>query len=455
MLRPLIVLAVLAPTCVSLPCLAQSDRRDPLTGPITAISPAGDFDVSGHHVLGGNAHLCVHVKGDLDGVTEKCNEDSTLDPKTLFIGEQVKVSGNSHQPKHGFAASKIFILPPATGNLSGTAIIDSIPVTQSPNPAERLLRADGYLLRITPESKLTFGASLGSLADISTDQWIQYTGALQADGTVRIDSAAIFANTVSSREAKLRKETDYDPTQVPYEEAQDQLSTEFLVSYYKHIGPWPDPAMQSRVQRIGNSLVPAWQRALPGSDPAKINFRFAVVNQKNFGAGFNLPSGVILLTRQVVERIPNDDQLAALIADSMAQVLEKDSLRMTAVDRGALATELAGDAAGIFLPGLDLATGIVGNAARNHVRGLQLAQSSRVSLCLLHDAGYDIQQAPLAWWVLAGKKDEPIEKIGLPVHAEHLYNLLGLIWRNPAINTGHPASGSSTAAITTPAAPQN
>jgi hypothetical protein len=411
MRRSLVVLTALALTIASLCGAAQSDHLDTLTGPITAISSSGDFDIAGHHVLSSNAHLCTQVKDDSKSVAEKC-QDSGIGPKSFFIGEQLKVAGSNHQANHGFAASKVFILTPA-GDLSGTAVIDLVPVHHTSDSAGYFVRADGYLLLITPQSKLTFTASLGSLADVAAGQWIQYSGTLQADGTVRIDSATIYPDLVSHREAKLRKDTDYDPSQVPYEEAQDQLSTEFLLSYYKHIGPWPDAAMQARIQRIGNSLVPAWQRALPDSDPAKINFRFAAVNQKHFGEGFDLPSGVILLPRQIVERMQNDDQLAALIADNMAQVLEKDTLRMLPISHETLATGLAGDAAGVFVPGLDLAIGLAGAAARAHARGLQVVQSGRVSLCLMHDAGYDIQQAPLAWWLLAGKKDEPLAKIGI------------------------------------------
>jgi hypothetical protein len=57
---------------------------------------------------------------------------------------------------------------------------------------------------------------------------------------------------------------------------------------------------------------------------------------------------------------------------------------------------------GFFVPGLGLASEATGIAAHNIQTNL-LNQSGRVSLGYLHDAGYDIRQARLAWWTLASK----------------------------------------------------
>jgi hypothetical protein len=55
-------------------------------------------------------------------------------------------------------------------------------------------------------------------------------------------------------------------------------------------------------------------------------------------------------------------------------------------------------------------------------------QSGCVSLSLLHDAGYDVQQAPLAWWLLAPKKPKDITDVPLPRRAEYLYRIIGETW---------------------------
>jgi hypothetical protein len=61
-----------------------------------------------------------------------------------------------------------------------------------------------------------------------------------------------------------------------------------------------------------------------------------------------------------------------------------------------------------------------------------LQQSGRVGLCFLHDAGYDIAQAPLAWWLLAPRKPASIDRIMMPPRAATLYIALGTTW--------HPAA---------------
>jgi hypothetical protein len=81
--------------------------------------------------------------------------------------------------------------------------------------------------------------------------------------------------------------------------------------------------MQPRVDRIGNSLIPDFQRSLPDTDPRKIHFRFQLVDGKKWKDALSLASGVILVPRQIVERLPEDPQLAAVLADNIAEVIEK------------------------------------------------------------------------------------------------------------------------------------
>ena len=57
-------------------------------------------------------------------------------------------------------------------------------------------------------------------------------------------------------------------------------------------------------------------------------------------------------------------------------------------------------------------------------------QSGRVSLGLLHDAGYDITQAPIAWWLLAKSSAHDLSSIPLPPRAANLYRSLGMTWHN-------------------------
>ena len=51
-------------------------------------------------------------------------------------------------------------------------------------------------------------------------------------------------------------------------------------------------------------------------------------------------------------------------------------------------------------------------------------QSGRVSLYLLSDAGYDLHQAPVAWWLLASKKPKDPVDISIPSRAAYLYETI-------------------------------
>jgi len=436
--RPLVASAVLAFVC-PLACLAQSDQPDTLTGPVTAITSPTAFDVSGEHVtLSPEPQLCALSSGKL--AVSKCEQRSAF-AGDLYIGERVELSGNDHPPYHSFTAYKVTIQR-VQHNISGIAIVDLMPAAQPSDPAERSLRADGFLLRITSDSKLKFEPPLSSLADVSSNLWIQYSGTLQSDGTVLVKSADIKPNTISRSEGQMLKQADYDPSSISKDARQNSVLQAVLGIDPKKIPPYLNEAMQARIERIGNSLIPAYQRALPDSDPTKINFRFQLVDKKPLRGALSTPAGVILVPYQVVQRLRNDDQLAAVLAESIAVTFEKDSLRI-----GSLATAskvgTAAQLATMTLPVANLAVGAAALGVSSKAQKEEdaaLAQSARVSLWLLHDAGYNIQQAPLAWWMLASKKEKPLDQVSLPLFSKILYEALGTIWRNAS-----PAVGPSTA----------
>lgn len=177
--------------------------------------------------------------------------------------------------------------------------------------------------------------------------------------------------------------------------------------------------MQARVDAIGAALVPRYQRVLPDTDETKISFRFQVVDLKKMHDALAFPNGIILIPHQVVERLQNDSQLATVLADNIATVLEKQELRNEPAARKIAATSWAA----LVVPGL----GFAGHAMyKDFLRHME-EESGRVSLFLLHDAGYDIYQAPMAWWLLASSKD--IANTPLPGRARYIYKTLGEAWR--------------------------
>jgi hypothetical protein len=60
----------------------------------------------------------------------------------------------------------------------------------------------------------------------------------------------------------------------------------------------------------------------------------------------------------------------------------------------------------------------------------QQEQTARVSLDLMHEVGFDISQAPIAWWLLDPRHPKPITDIPMPTYVAHLYRILGTTWRS-------------------------
>jgi hypothetical protein len=409
--------------------VAQAQDPYRVSGYVTAVQPSGAFDVEGVHI-----HLTptTEFRTRTGGAVSKAPASR---PATFYVGETLDAVGRLDRTSHTLAAAQIVLVPPSPASVSGTAIIDLIP--PAPASADQLatdhtVRADGFLLHITAKTKLKFAEPLKSISDVTTNQWIQYSGVQQLDGTVLLDYAGIGPNHVNHTEDRIRTKTDYDPAAVSDDSHQSGLSKAFIGVDPRKIPPYHNEDMQARVERIGNSLIPAYQRALPDSDPSKIHFRFQVIDSTKWRDAVTMLSGVIVVPYQVVKRMQNDDQLATVLADNIAEAIEKDALRTNSTNTKVTGAEVAGAVAGIFIPGASLATDLAGGGVAVHVHTLELQQSGRVSLCFLHDAGYDIAQAPLAWWLLAPKKPASIDQIRMPPRAVTLYVALGTTW--------HPAA---------------
>ena len=48
----------------------------------------------------------------------------------------------------------------------------------------------------------------------------------------------------------------------------------------------------------------------------------------------------------------------------------------------------------------------------------------------MKDAGYDLAEAPKAWWILSTKDPKPLVDLKLPERVQYLYEQLGTTWRS-------------------------
>ncbi len=423
--------------------LAQTVLNPPdLTGYITRIASPIDFDVAGTHVIINNETLYRVPDSKLNLATRT--------PLPLFLGENVDIFGKRDHKHHTVVAETIITHPVNPLPVSGAGIIDLL-MPASATSGDRIVRADGYLLHVRPDTALTFVPPLVAGTSLSTNLWINYHGIQQADGTVLLDRAELRANEIKPAEAELRSESEYDPAAVPPDAKQGYFSKGTFGVDPHLIPPYTKfPLLQQRAVRIGNSIVPAFQRQLTDADPTKIHFRFQLVDQPRWHDALTLPSGVILVPFQLVDRLANDSQLAAVLADNIAVALEKQTMRATPTDTAIKAAQLLGTAGGFVVPGLDLATGIATGSADAHLLLQEQQQSGRVSLCLLHDAGYDLREAPIAWWLLAPSRPTAITSVSLPSRAAYLYLALGTTWRQTLSSSSTPTGAPIATPASTP-----
>jgi hypothetical protein len=416
----------------------QQDQTPIIEGYVTRVTSLGDFDVNGLHVIPGKETAYLAQDDDLHWA------HVVTDPP--YFGQAVSVRGDIKKKTHEIVAKEVLFHRLDTAPRGGIALVDRIlmPVTPGNNPLRLLVRADGYAILINSKTKIGFQSPLVSPSDVTANVWIQYHGQPQPDGILLADSAVFSQTTVADNEAKLLDKNDYDPAAVDPNAKQNVAHEFFLGIDPKKIPPYNDPAMQSHINQIGSSLVPAFQKNLPDTDDRKILFKFQLIDNHKWKDALTLPTGIILIPYQLINRLQNDSQIAALLADNMACALEKQTYRLLPARKTMGATNLATTAGGLFIPGLGLATGIATYTAEKNIETNLRNQSGRVSLGLLHDAGYDIHQAPIAWWILAKDSHGDLATTSLPPRAANLYQSLGSTWRNYSEAPNSPSTTLAT-----------
>ena len=345
-----------------------------------------------------------------------------------ILGERVEVFGLFNRATNSIQAKRVESEHPKDLSVVGFALIDR--VLQAPANGTVLVRADGYPLSLTAATTLSYAGNLKhSLVSAQTNTWIRYRGILRSDGIVTANTAALFPNVIDKREEDLRTRNEFDAAGVREEQRQGSMNKFFRGLNGKRIPAYDDEEMQQRIRSIGERLVPAYQRALPADDPSKINFRFQLVDQPKLNDELSFPNGIILMPYQVLTRLgDSDSRVAAVLASGIAEVLGKQALRQASAFRGIQATELIGDGLGFIVPGASIVTGIAGYGSAKTVKRHGVEQSDRVALALMHDAGFDLGQAPLAWWTLAERSGQTLAETGLPERTTDDYGILARVW---------------------------
>lgn len=407
--------------------LWPQDQQSPaMDGYVTRVAATSDFDVNGFRVLCGSQTLLGPVPRTGQVVQVRgC-------PHNLpFVGQPMEVSGEKDRKKRTITAARIVALPLSDDEISGSAVIDAVPVLQSanPQPSALLVRADGYQILISKETRIEWTPPLGALNQVKAGDWMKYKGKIDANGVLVAGSVKLSPGAVSKAEHRFREKYEFDPSAGFPSPAPKPLNEWYGNTDLATIPIVVHSPLQQRIKAIGDKLIPAYERDLPGNDPARLNFHFQLVDEPWRGC-LVLPSGVIFVPVAAVERMQNDSQIAAVLAAALADVLERQQYRTSRFGAPS-AIQAGANFAAAYLPqgGEIWGAGLVASKIVQKDINTRLAdQRGRVSLTLMHDAGYDIDQAPLAWWLLDSKKPRPIEKTVLPKYSAYLYQVLGEVW---------------------------
>lgn len=302
-----------------------------------------------------------------------------------------------------------------TGSRSGTGRIEASEIRLLTDLEKWDVSADGYFESLDGETawidgravRLAPGASLRgqgdlknqrivSFSDLSLGYRIEVEGVRRPDGIIYARTGKVKRNEFTAGDIKmfnLAKEGRILPAKL--EGGVGSVGG-------KDVRFANDFDLQAYVTRVGNRLVPRYQRDLPGDYKGKITYRFAVIEDDSFNA-FALPDGAIFIHTGLLKKIKNEAQLAAIIGHEIAHVTHehaRDRFEDPKSQWGSLALILGGAAAGGEIGAQ--AGAIAANALSNKFGRDAENQADRVGLFYMVQAGYDPREAPKVWREIAG-----------------------------------------------------
>ncbi len=379
-------------------------------GYVTAITSPTVFDVDAEHVAATPETTYVGEKHTLTAAEVAAGP--------LALGDYVEVTGNQTmtvgQP-NVFRDTKIVIQESSVKQISSAAVVDRVVAGST----QQTVRADGYTI-VLP-AKTVYAPPLKEGSVPAAGMWLVYGGWRRKDGSVLADHAMLSANIPSDSEKKFDAKELGKFTAPDY----DRKKAGEVKLFPSVKGKLPlDKAAQDRVQRIGDRLVPAYQKALAAKDPAKIDFHFYVMDDKSLHSDASAPNGLVLIPTQMLDRLQNDDQVAAVLADGIATALEREYY-VTRKGRDTAASVVVVSATVVGGP-----VGMIGGmiAGARILRKMR-EQSGRESLSLMQDAGYDVMQAPEAWRLMAPKKAKDTSSTAIPSRSAYLLGIIAMEYR--------------------------
>jgi Zn-dependent protease with chaperone function len=241
---------------------------------------------------------------------------------------------------------------------------------------------------------------LTSLADIGPGVIMTYEGKEQSDGTVLTSKVTFVKNEQEKGERALWKSLKIKekPSNL-IENKPGELKVGS--DKYKVL---PNQEVQDYVSRLGQSLIPAYQRNLPDGDPNKIPFKFVVIMRKGFNAAA-YPNGVVIVHDDVFKLLENEAQLAAVLGHEIGHATQEHTYRQLQHNKkrrtALMIASLFATAMGFYA--ISNVLDLVNAAMVNGYSRTMENQADRIGLQYMTDAGYDPRESPRVWKLVSKK----------------------------------------------------
>jgi hypothetical protein len=385
------LLAALFLAVLSIPVLAQTY---PIEGYISMVRQPASFEVSGRWFT-----ISPATEFGLMGSFATSTKGPLRDE--LRVGIYVQVAGKEAYTMGPIMATTVLVHDQWHENLSGLGVITRV-LSPGDDP---VFDADGYRIRITPDTKVSFYGDLDSLDDVAANTWVSFSGKRDKDGVIE----ATKAHFIPAKPTKFKAVKGLEVRTVQTRPAGS--SDNALISEGKGTPAAPTDGASlehdeelkiglGRWHTLPAALVPAYQREMADDDSSKIHFRFFAIEDNKLRGNINLLDGAVLISRQAVERLSSDDQLAAVLADGVAYSLQRQAAQQVKMNRIAWGAGIAE----MFVPGVGFAMLAANGVAGGDPETLMKQERLRVALALMRDGGFDPWQAPQAWRMLELKK---------------------------------------------------
>lgn len=238
---------------------------------------------------------------------------------------------------------------------------------------------------------------LKSLSDIGPGVYLTYKGNEKLDGTVVASDLVFVKNEKTKQEKELWKKLRIKEKESKKANSFDQLK--IAGEKYRVL---QDDEVQEYVNKLGRSLVPAYQENLLDEDENKIPFRFVVVYDEDINAGA-YATGMVVIHHDVFNYIENEAQLAFLLSHEIAHATQEHSIRAMNNKKKAR-TWLRVGAIASYAMGYGLLARTFAMTEQAMRVGYQRSienQADRIGMANMIVNGFDPREAPRLWKISA------------------------------------------------------